>query len=218
MAKVEEFVKGWNGKQEQSLGEKLKGAFKSKEPLRYKLIMAQYKLRTTLSRLDVYISRMQERDRTLFERVVEAQMNKDKERAAMYANEIAEIRKVSKQLITTQIALEQVELRLETVTELGDVFGNLIPIVGVIKELRESMKGMMPELGLELSEVEEGLQEVVTEAGDFTGGNTQFAASSPDAKKILQEAEVIAEQRMKEKFPELPSMVTSVQKVNENQK
>ncbi|MCY0873549.1 MAG: hypothetical protein OWQ47_01260, partial [Acidianus infernus] len=72
MAKMEEFVKGWNGKQEPSLADKIKGAFKSKEPLRYKLIMAQYKLRTTLSRLDVYISKMQERDRTLFERVVEA--------------------------------------------------------------------------------------------------------------------------------------------------
>jgi Conserved protein implicated in secretion len=119
MAKTEEFVKGWNGKQEPSLADKIKGAFKSKEPLRYKLIMAQYRLRTTLSRLDVYISKMQERDRTLFERVIEAQMNKDQARAAMYANEIAEIRKVSKQLITTQIALEQVELRLETVTELG---------------------------------------------------------------------------------------------------
>lgn len=218
MAKVEEFVKGWNGKQEPSLADKLKGAFKSKEPLRHKLIMAQYKLRTTLSRLDVYISKLQERDRTLFERVVEAQMNKDKERASMYANEIAEIRKVTKQLITTQIALEQVELRLETITELGDVFGNLIPVVGVIKELKDSMKGMMPELSLELSEVEEGLQEVIIEAGDFTGGNIEFAPSSVEAKKILQEASVIAEQRMKENFPELPSMVTSAQKATQNQK
>ncbi|MUM63924.1 hypothetical protein D1867_01380 [Acidianus infernus] len=218
MAKMEEFVKGWNGKQEPSLADKIKGAFKSKEPLRYKLIMAQYKLRTTLSRLDVYISKMQERDRTLFERVVEAQMNKDEARAAMYANEIAEIRKVSKQLITTQIALEQVELRLETVTELGDVFTNLIPVVGVIKELRESMKGMMPELGLELEEIEEGLQEVVIEAGDFTGGNIDYVASNPEAKKILQEASVIAEQRMKENFPELPSMVTTTQKAAPTQK
>lgn len=218
MAKVEEFVKGWNGKQEPSLAEKLKGAFKSKEPLRHKLIMAQYRLRTTLSRLDVYIAKLQERDRTLFERVVEAQMNKDRERASMYANEIAEIRKITKQLITTQIALEQVELRLETITELGDVFGNLIPVVGVIKEIRQAMKGIMPELSLELSEVEEGLQEVIIEAGDFTGGNIEFAASSPEARKILQEAAVIAEQRMKENFPELPSMVTSAQKATENQK
>jgi len=76
--------------------------------------MAHYKLRTTLSRLDVYIGRLQERDRRLFERVVEGYMSKDTARAAMYANEVAEIRKVVRQLIATQIALEQVELRLET--------------------------------------------------------------------------------------------------------
>ncbi|AWR94980.1 cell division protein CdvB1/B2 [Acidianus brierleyi] len=216
--KVEEFVKGWNGKQEQSLAEKLKGAFKTQQPLRYKLVMAHYKLKSTISRLDVYISKMQERDRTLFERVVEAQMSKDSARASMYANEISEIRKVTKQLIATEIALEQVELRLETVTELGDVFTNLIPVIGVVKELRTSMHGMMPELSLELADVEEGLQEVVIEAGDFTGGNIEQAPSSPEARKILAEASTIAEQRMKENFPELPSFVTSAQKANAPQK
>ncbi|EZQ06835.1 MULTISPECIES: cell division protein CdvB1/B2 [Acidianus] len=216
--KAEEFVKGWNGKQEPSISERIKGAFKSKEPLRYKLIMAQYRLKTTLSRLDVYVSKMQERDRTLFERVVDAQISKDTARAAMYANEISEIRKVTRQLISTQVALEQVELRLETVTELGDIFGNLIPVIGVVKELRDSMKGMMPELSLELAEIEEGLQEVVIEAGDFAGGGVEQAPSSPEAKKILQEASVIAEQRMKENFPELPSVLTSVQKSNQGQK
>ncbi len=216
--KVEEFVKGWNGKQEPSLGEKIKGAFKSQQPLRYKLVMAHYKLKSTISRLEVYISKMQERDRVLFERVVDAQMSKDTARAAMYANEIAEIRKVTKQLIATQIALEQVELRLETVTELGDVFTNLIPVVGVVKELRNSIKGMMPELSLELADVEEGLQEVVIEAGDFTGANLEQAPASPEARKILEEASAIAEQRMKENFPELPSFVTSTQKSNAPQK
>ncbi|MCI2414940.1 MAG: Snf7 family protein [Candidatus Aramenus sp.] len=216
--KVEEFVKGWNGKQEPSLGEKLKGAFTSKQPLRYKLVMAHYKLKSTISRLEVYISKMQERDRVLFERVVDAKMSKDTARAAMYANEIAEIRKVTKQLIATQIALEQVELRLETVTELGDVFTNLIPVVGVVKELRNSIRGMMPELSLELADVEEGLQEVVIEAGDFTGANLEQAPASPEARKILEEASAIAEQRMKENFPELPSFVTSTQKSNASQK
>jgi Conserved protein implicated in secretion len=172
-----------------------------------------------VSRLDVYISRLQERDRTLFEKVVESQMSKDTARAAMYANEIAEIRKISRQLITTQIALEQVQLRLETITELGDVFNSLIPVLGVIKELRNAMKGVMPEISLELAELEEGLQEVVIEAGDFTGAPANYGASSPEARKILEEASVVAEQRMKEKFPELPSFVTSTQKVsNQEQK
>jgi division protein CdvB (Snf7/Vps24/ESCRT-III family) len=155
----------------------------------------------------------------LFEKVVEAQMSKDNLRASMYANEIAEIRKITKQLLTTQIALEQVQLRLETVTELGDVYTSLIPVVGVIRELRSAMQGIMPELSVELAELEEGLQEVVIEAGDFTGSGVEFTTTSPEAKKILEEAAAVAEERMKEKFPSLPAFVTSVtQKTNENQK
>jgi division protein CdvB (Snf7/Vps24/ESCRT-III family) len=211
--KVEEFIKNWSGKQEPSITEKIKSVFTSQKPLRYRLVMAHYKLKTTISRLEVYISKLQERDKTLFERVVEAHMNKDTMRASMYANEIAEIRKITKQLLVTQIALEQVDLRLETITELGDVFTSLVPVIGVIKELRAAMRGVMPELSLELAELEEGLQEVVIEAGEFTGSRIDFSATTPEARKILEEAAIIAEQRMKEKFPELPSLVSTKQNV-----
>ncbi|MBP1357292.1 MAG: hypothetical protein JZD40_02220 [Sulfolobus sp.] len=220
MAGVDDFIRNWSGKQEPSIAEKVKSLFKPQQPLRYRLIMAHYRLKTTINRLDVYISKLQERDRTLFEKVVEAQMNKDTARASMYANEIAEIRKVTKQLLTTQIALEQVELRLETISELGDVFTSIIPVLGVVRELRQAMKGVMPELSVELAELEEGLQEVVIEAGEFTGSGVDYTITSPEARKILDEASAVAEQRMKEKFPSLPSFVISAtaQKSNENQK
>ncbi|QGR20479.1 cell division protein CdvB1/B2 [Stygiolobus azoricus] len=193
-----EFQKIWNGNEKQKIP-------KSKDPLKMRLIQAQYKVRSMISRLDAYIARMQERDRSLFERVVEAQMSKDYTRAAMYANEVAEIRKITKQLLTTQIALEQVSLRLETITELGDVYVNLIPVMGVISELKTTLKGVMPELSIELAELGDGLQEVVIEAGEFGGVSAAGVASSPEARKILDEASMVAEQRMKEQFPELPA-------------
>ncbi|MFP3197186.1 MAG: cell division protein CdvB1/B2 [Sulfolobaceae archaeon] len=193
-----EFQKMWNGNEKQKIP-------KSKDPLKMRLIQAQYRVRSMISRLDAYIARMQERDRSLFERVVEAQMSKDYTRAAMYANEVAEIRKITKQLLTTQIALEQVSLRLETITELGDVYVNLIPVMGVISELKTTLKGVMPELSIELAELGDGLQEVVIEAGEFGGVSAAGVASSPEARKILDEASMVAEQRMKEQFPELPA-------------
>jgi len=202
----EDFQKIWAG------NEKVKVP-KSKEPLKYRLIQAQYKVRSMVSRLDSYVARMQERDRTLFERVVEAQMSKDQTRAAMYANEVAEIRKITKQLITTQIALEQVSLRLETVGELGDIYVNLIPVMGVIGELKSVLKGIMPELSIELGELGDNLQEVVIAAGEFSGVGGVGVTSSPEARKILEEASMIAEQKMKEQFPELPAGgLTSSQK------
>ena len=45
----------------------------------------------------------------------------NKEKAAMCATEIAEVRKLVKFLYNVQLAIERVVLRLETIKELGDV-------------------------------------------------------------------------------------------------
>ena len=206
MGKLSKFDKIWEGDTGPTFYEKVKNAFKPKEPLKYKLALAQYKLRSTISRLEVFINRLQERDKLLFERVIDAYMAKDHARATMYANEVAEIRKLVKMLLRTQVALEQVSLRLETIREIGEVVVSLGPILGVVHELRRVVKGLMPEVSIELAEVEEILQSVVIEAGELTGTGVGFVPTSPDAKKILEEAAIIAEQRMKEKFPELPTV------------
>lgn len=202
------FEKVWQGNQD-TLGVRLKRAMGREKPLRYKMAMASYKIRAMVSRIEVFIERMKERDRVLFERVVDALMVKDTARATMYANEIAELRKVVKQLLTIQIALEQVVLRLETVQEIGDVMVALGPVVGLVRELRSALRGLLPEIGIELAEVEEILKDTVLEAGEVLGGSGYDVIASPEARKILQEAQIIAEQKMKEKFPELPSIPTA---------
>ncbi|MCI4438210.1 MAG: hypothetical protein JHC33_15495 [Ignisphaera sp.] len=207
MMSLSGFEKRWAGGP--SVGEKIKDAFKKKEPIKQKLVMADYRIRAMVSRLEVFIERLRERDRALFERVVDALTQGDEVRASMYANEIAEIRKLVKQLTITQVALEQVALRLDTVLTMGDIMGGLVPVLGVIKELKNVIKGIMPEISLELSEVEESLRDVVISAGEALGTPTGEIYTTPEARKILEEAKVIAEQRMKEKFPELPATVTS---------
>ena len=202
------FEKVWQGNQD-TLGVKLKRAIGREKPLRYRMAMASYKIRAMVSRIEVFVERMKERDKVLFERVVDALMVKDTARATMYANEIVELRKVVKQLLTIQIALEQVVLRLETVQEIGDVMVALGPVVGLVRELRSALKGLLPEIGIELAEVEEILKDTVLEAGEVLGGGGYEVVASPEARKILQEAQIIAEQRMKEKFPELPSIPTA---------
>ncbi len=204
MAPLSNFEKVWSGGP--TIGEKIKDIFKKKGPLRHKLVISHYKIKTMISRLEVFIDRLKDRDRTLFERVVDALTMKDQTRAAMYANEIAEIRKLVKQLTFTQVALEQVALRVETALIFGDVMNNLIPVLGVVKELGKSLRGIMPELSIELREVEESLREVVIEAGEAIPGFGGEMYVTTEAKKILEEAQVVAEQRMKEKFPELPSI------------
>jgi len=50
----------------------------------------------------------------------------------MYANEIAEIRKIAKVTLRSELALEQVVLRLETIQEFGDVAAMMGPVAGVV--------------------------------------------------------------------------------------
>lgn len=205
MGLAKDISKRWEGGE--SIGEKLKKTFGRKEPIKYKLLMSNYRIKALASRIDVQIERLKERDRMLFERVVDAIISKDNARATMLANEIAEIRKAARQLAMIQVALEQISMRIETVVLLGDTFANLAPVIGVVRELRGLVRGLMPEFSYEMLELEESLREVVLESGEALAapyGESVYA--SPEAKKILEEAKIVAEQRIKESFPALPTI------------
>ncbi len=205
---LDKFAKSWNPEPKRGLRERMRDMF-DKQPLRYKLMIANYKIKAIITRLEAQIAKLKERDTLLFERVVEALRRGDKQHAAIYASEVAEIRKAIKHLMTVKLALEQVTLRLETFMAIGDVATALAPVVGVIHELRNYVRGVMPMLSLEFMELEETLGSVVAESGDFialTGGSV---AASAEARKILQEAAILAEQKLREQFPEAPLAATN---------
>ncbi|ABM81292.1 Snf7 family protein [Hyperthermus butylicus] len=206
MARVEDFAKVWSPQpKEPGIIEKIKNTINPPPPLRHKLAIALYKLRVQNNKLEYIIAKMKERDQALFEKVVQAQIEKDQTRAAMYAAEVAELRKMIKSLLTAKYAIERVTLRLETVMTMGDVLVGLAPVVGVIKDLRRYLTSLVPEIGIEMAEIGELLESVVTEAGEFTSFMSMPSYYSEEAKKIMEEAAAVAEQRMKAEFPELPT-------------
>ena len=78
-------------------------------------------------------------------------------------------------------------------------------IAGVVSAIKNQVQGVIPQVGYELGEISEALNGVVMEVGEATGQNYDFEASGSEAQKILSEANTIADTRMREKFPELPS-------------
>jgi division protein CdvB (Snf7/Vps24/ESCRT-III family) len=206
MARVEDFAKAWSPQpKEPGIIDKIKNTINPPPPLRHKLAIALYKLRVQNNKLEYIIAKMKERDQALFEKVVQAHIEKDKTKAAMYAAEVAELRKMIKSLLTAKYAIERVTLRLETVMTMGDVLVGLAPVVGVIKDLRRYLVGLVPEIGIEMAEIGELLESVVMEAGEFTSYMSIPTTYSEEARKIMEEAAAVAEQRMKAEFPELPS-------------
>jgi len=179
-------------------------------PLKERVDEAIFRLRVQENRLDGAAARMQQHDKEMFNKCVRAQMEKDSARAAMYANECAQVRKMAKVTLQCQLALEQAALRLETVREFGQVASMMAPVAAVVRSVQGQITGVIPEVGFELGEIGEMLNTVVYEVGEASGSNYEAQTSSEEAQRILTEANTLAEHRMQQRFPDLPSAPAGV--------
>ena len=101
--------------------------------------------------------------------------------------------------------MEQVQIRLNTVSELGDVVVTLSPCMSLIKGLSTSLGGMMPE-------VADSMQDLSSMLGDIVTGSTvnhegtlgEFTASNNEAEAILNEAQAMVEGQTRQNMPEPP--------------
>jgi len=175
-------------------------------PIRQRINECLFKLKVQQRKLERTAYHMQQRDQALYGKCVLAVQGKNTELASMYANECAELRKMAKVVLHSELALEQVTLRLETVHQFGDIACTMMPVASVVRALRTQLESVMPEVSLELAEVNEALEELTVEVGETTETSIDLSASSEESQKILQEANAVAEQKMKERFPDLPTI------------
>ncbi|MCL7384975.1 MAG: Snf7 family protein [Thaumarchaeota archaeon] len=161
-------------------------------------------LKIQAEKLNRTSQRLAARGKELFEMCVRAEQERDKGRATIYANEIAQLRKISRTILKSQLSLEKVILRLETVKEFGDVMNVLGPATSIIRQVQSEISGLVPEVAYNLRQVDDMLESIIVEAGSVTGASVQVMVSDSEAQRILEEAAEIAAQRMKSTFPDLP--------------
>jgi len=76
-------------------------------------------LKIQQNRLENIFKKMQKYNEKLFDRCVSSQMTKDINRAKMYANECAKVRKMAALVLKSQLTLEVISMRLEIIREFG---------------------------------------------------------------------------------------------------
>jgi division protein CdvB (Snf7/Vps24/ESCRT-III family) len=207
----EKFARKWGEREAKTpFYTKIKEAVRPPGPLKPRLNSAIKRVELQIRRLEKATNRFSERDKSLFARTVKAYSQRDIVRANVFANELAEMRKTEKMVMHAMLALEQVVLRLRTVSELGDVVSALAPTVGVLRGVRTGMAGVLPEAEMELGQIGNLLNEIIIDTGQSTGLNVNFEAANEDAQNILKEAATIAEQKIKEALPEIPADVPTV--------
>ncbi len=202
------FSSKWEKKdQGPGLVDRLRGTVRPPTPLKSQIELANRQIRLLISQLDNTVNRIKQRDSTIFKNVVASLAKHDMQHAAVYANELSEVRKMGKMVTQAQLAMEQISLRLGTINDLGEIASTLAPAVSVIRNMKEGLRLALPEADKEIGEISGLLSTVLVDASTTGGFSLNFDAANEDAQKVLEEASAVAEQRMKEDFPEIPAGV-----------
>jgi division protein CdvB (Snf7/Vps24/ESCRT-III family) len=210
---VDGFIDKWTKKPQQpSFLSKIKDAGKPSVGLKNQISTVLQRIEVQKQKLNNAQSRFEQRDETLFKRTVKALAERDTMRANVLAGELAEIRKVEKMLMHASLALESISMRLNTVSELGDVVTVLAPAAGVLNNIQQSMSGIFPEAGHELENIGTLLTDIVSTTHNDTGVPVNIGTASMEAEKILHEAETAAEHKLKQQLPEISTATTTQEK------
>lgn len=198
------FSKNWTRNDSRTVTDRVKDTIKPQGPLRPRLDTAMNRLQAQIQKMDNMLAKMREKDGTLFRKVVDAMQRHDVDAGRVLSNELAEVRKVTKMLSHARMALEQVNLRLSTVHDVGDAVVALMPAVGALKSVKAGLGKFMPDAESEIGEMTGLLGNLLVDTlhgGDF---NFMSDASGEEVDKILAEASAVAEKSVDSRLPSVP--------------
>ncbi|MFQ5871341.1 MAG: Snf7 family protein [Candidatus Geothermarchaeales archaeon] len=199
-----EFEKAWAGK-DSGIQEKVKEALKPKTQIRGRIDGAVRALDLQSRKLDIALVSLKEKDKHYYNKIVDALRTYDRNRATLYANELAEVRKALRSINQAKLAIEQISLRLTTVKDIGDIAVTLAPAMSVLRSVKGSISTILPQADEEFNSISDLLSSILVDAGQMGGITLNFSSANAEAEKILGEAEVQVEQEMKEKLPSVPT-------------
>ena len=181
-------------------------------------------IRDQQDKLEQISFKMQKRAEELFQRTVEqyrkaSQQNisEDEKKtllnmARTFAEEIREIKAILRAIGFTKVSLEKVVQRLETVRDVKDFHDAIVPVMQVIRGVKQEISPIFPSIGHALDEVHRNISELAfqTKAGieSLPTGNLA-PTEGEDVEKILKEAWEAASESVDKKIPE-PMRVISI--------
>ena len=200
------FHKAWARQETASMADKFRDTIKPQGALKPRIQNAVNKLQVQTTKMDAMLSKLEERDKQLFKRVVTAVQQHDTSASKVLSNELAEIRKVKKMLGGARMSLEQVQLRLATIHDLGDAMVAIGPAMNTMKSLQSSLGKFMPEADSEMNAMAQTLNGLMVDSISDDSFNMESDASNEETDRILQEASAVAEQQIGDKFPSVPTL------------
>ncbi|MBA0908432.1 MAG: hypothetical protein ITD33_06130 [Nitrosarchaeum sp.] len=195
----------WNKEEGESISHKVMSSLKPEVPLKNRIEEAQRKLEIQISKLQGITEKLQVKHDMIFDKVVSAQKSHNNAYAQAYATELGQVRKMKNMVSNAKLSMEQIHLRLNTMSELGDVVVTLSPCMSIIKGLSPSLNGIMPEATSSMGDLSQLLGDMMV--GSSMEGTSMLSSSNTtnaDTLAILEEAHSIIAGQTQVSIPDIP--------------
>ena len=205
-------MKNWNDiKNGLSMSQRvLDKVVKPESALKNKISNAQSALQIQISKLECTHKKLQDNHDRIFNKIVDAKKARDESKARSYAIELQELRKIKTMIGNAKLSMEQIQLRLNTVSELGDVVVTLSPCMSLIKGLAPSLSSLMPGVSSSLQDLTGVLNDVMTTSTFDPESIISNDHLDQDTTAILEEAHAVIEGETISKMPEPPAIFTQI--------
>jgi division protein CdvB (Snf7/Vps24/ESCRT-III family) len=198
------FSNNWIKQNRLNTAERIKESVRTQTPLKSKIEFAKNRLQAQNQKMDSMLEKLRGKEKTYFNQVVASVQKHDVQQGKMLSNELAQIRKTAKTISQLKISLEQIQMRLESTLDIGDVMVAIGPAMGALTRVKAGLSSVMPEVDTELGEINGVFSDIMINAGSMSNNSFAFDASGEDVDKILAEAGAVAESRMNASFPDIP--------------
>ena len=209
-------TKNWREvKNNLNLSQKFLGKIKPQTALKNKINDAEKKMECQILRLEQVHNKLKQNHDHIFKKIVYAKLIRNESTARTLAIELQEIRKVKNKIAGAKLAMEQIKIRLGTVSELGDIVITLSPCMSLIKGLAPSISSLMPQINASMQDLPNMFEDLLSNSSLSLDSMTTPYQGNSDTEAILQEAHNVLEGRTRNTMPEPPT--TSIEKKKQSE-
>ena len=207
---MEKFTNSWNPPYRPSTADKISDSLHDQGPLKPRIREGTRILASQKTKLDSIISKMDYHDKNMLRDVAKAKQSGNMYQAKTLANELVQARETKKMMQQLRVMIEKTEHRFVAYDGIGDMAMTIEPIIVLMKNLKSSLRGFLPNAVGEVTEMTEMLGSYMSQTQNQIEFNVNTSSLTLDVENIMSEAAAVASDSVNDRLPSTPAEVDRV--------
>jgi division protein CdvB (Snf7/Vps24/ESCRT-III family) len=181
-------------------------------PLKPRVNAVMDQVNSQISKLDIILNEIKTKDYETFRCMLSSVKDNNTLNSRISLSNLAQIRKLIKIVSLSKVVFENLNIKLSTVSSIVDLVSILSPGIALVKNVRSSLISYIPESKYDIGSISDLIGGILVDAGQIGSYIINFETANEKASYLINEASLIAEQKIKEEFPDLPDFESTATK------